>query len=104
MSTTWAERAASVPRPRDDATVVAVPELQQLARLVTGAPRAALRRLLVLACEQLAMDLAFVSLLTPNGSRTVRLAVHADGSPAPEAEGLLQPLSDTWCGRVVAEG
>ena len=84
--------------------MVAVPELQQLARLVAGEPRAALQRLLVLACEQLAMDVAFVSLLTPTGSRTVRLAVRADGTTFPGGEGRLEPLSDTWCGRVVAEG
>ena len=104
MSTAWPETAAQVLRPREDAVVPAVPELQRLARLVTGEPRSVLRRLLVLACEQLAMDVALVSVVTPDGCRTVRLAVHADGTPLPGGEGRHEPLPDTWCGRVVAEG
>ena len=103
MSTSCAQTPARLPRPRHHAPVTAVPELQQLARLVAGEPRSALRRLLMLACEQLAMDVAFVSLLTPGRTRTIRLAVHADGTTAADAEGRRDSLTDSWCGRVVAE-
>ena len=104
MTTLWAETAAAPVPLRHHAPMTAVPELQQLARLVTGEPRSALRRLLMLACEQLAMDVAFVSLLDPAGSRTIRLAVHADGTSFPGGEGRVEPLADAWCGQVVAEG
>lgn len=79
-----------------------VPALQELARLVAGEPRVVLGRLLTLVCEQLAMDLAFVSLLDGAGNRTVRQSAHADGTPGPT--GLTEPLADTWCGRVVGDG
>jgi diguanylate cyclase len=91
--------------------VSSVPELQQLARLVTGEPRAALRRLLLLVCEQLAMDLAFVSVVDEQEQRTVRVAVRSDGSAvrsdgseAAGAEGRSEPLAQSWCGRVVTDG
>lgn len=76
-------------------------QLRVLARAVAGHPREALTRLLVLACEQLGMDLAFVSLLDGAGSRTVRLAVRSDGSEVLEAQQLCQPLAKTWCGPVL---
>ena len=73
-------------------------QLRALARAVGGHPREALTRLLVLACEQLGMDLAFVSQLDGQGNRIVRLAVGADGSENLEAKNLCQPLTLTWCG------
>lgn len=82
--------------------MTAVPTLQQLARLVSGDPPAVLQRLLTLACEQLAMDVAFVSVLDGAGNRTVRQSVHADGTAGPT--GLTEPLDATWCGRVVVDG
>ena len=77
-------------------------ELQALARTVAGPPRAALRRLLVLVCEQLGMDLAFVSALTPDDQRVLRVVVSADGHHLTEMEGLSQLLEETWCGEVLA--
>ncbi len=79
-----------------------VSTLMELARLVDGEPEEALRRLLTLTCEQLAMDLAFVSVLDGAGNRTVRQSVHADGTPGPV--GLTGPVEDTWCGRVIEQG
>ena len=76
-----------------------VPVLQELARRIAGEPAAALQRLLALVCEQLAMDIAFASVLDGDGNRTVRLSVHADGTPGPV--GLTEPLESSWCGRVV---
>ena len=76
-----------------------VPTLQGLARLVAGEPRDALRRLLTLVCEQLGMDIAFISVLDGAGNRTVCLSAHSDGRPGPA--GLTERLEDTWCGRVV---
>ncbi len=76
-------------------------QLRTLARAVGGHPREALTRLLVLACEQLGMDIAFVSLLDDAGNRTVRLAVRADGTEVLEARNLCQPLAQTWCGPVL---
>lgn len=78
------------------------PALQALARLVSGEPHDVVQRLLTLACEQLAMDVAFVSVLDGAGNRTVRLSAHADGRRGPS--GLAEPLEATWCGRVVTEG
>ena len=82
--------------------VTAVPTLQELARLVDGEPSEALRRLLTLVCEQLAMDVAFVSVLDASGNRTVRLSALRDGTAGPS--GLTEPLDTTWCGRVVGDG
>lgn len=82
--------------------MTAVPALQELARLVAGEPRTGLGRLLTLVCEQLALDVAFVSLLDGAGNRTVRQSALADGTPGPA--GLTEPLAATWCGRVVEEG
>lgn len=82
--------------------MTSVPTLQQLARLVAGEPDDALHRLLTLVCEQLAMDLAFVSVLDPGGTRTVRQSAYADGRSGPA--GLTEPLEATWCGRVVQDG
>jgi GAF domain-containing protein len=76
-------------------------QLRGLARAVTGAPQEALTRLLVLICEQLGMDLAFVSLLDEAGNRTVLLAVDADGTELLQARDLRQPLAETWCGPVL---
>ena len=84
------------------APVTAVPALQELARLVSGEPQAALRRLLTLVCEQLAMDVAFVGVLDGAGNRTVRLSALADGTPGPA--GITEPLDASWCGRVVQDG
>jgi diguanylate cyclase (GGDEF)-like protein len=81
-----------------------VPELQQLARSVVGEPRASLQRLLVLVCEQLGMDAAFVSDVSDGGARTIRVAVRADGGEVPGAEGRSEPVADTWCGEVVRTG
>ncbi|HXH79964.1 GAF domain-containing protein [Nocardioides sp.] len=75
---------------------------RDLARFVAGAPEAAVGRLLTLACEQLGMDIAFVSVLDGAGNRTVRQSVHADGAPGPA--GLTEPLDATWCGLVVEGG
>ncbi len=79
-----------------------VPVLQELAGLVEGEPRVALRRLLTLVCEQLGMDIAFVSVLDHLGNRTVRLSALADGTPGPDR--ITEPLAVTWCGRVVTHG
>ena len=76
-------------------------QLRELARAVVGSPREALTRLLVLACEQLGMDLAFVSTFDDAGQRTVRLAVRVDGTEVLEARRLCQPLTQTWCGPVL---
>ena len=82
--------------------MTAVPALQDLARLVVGEPSESLRRLLTLVCEQLAMDIAFVSALDDAGNRTVRLSALRDGTAGPS--GLTEPLDTTWCGRVVQDG
>ena len=87
---------------RDDTIVRAVPVLQELARSVTGDPQAALGRLLTLVCEQLTMDVAFVSLSDGAGSSTVRTSARADGTPGPV--GLEVPLTPEWCGQVVSDG
>lgn len=79
---------------------MSMPELQQLARLVTGEPHEVLRRLLVLLCEQLAMDIAVVCTLAPGAQPTVRMAVQADGSVL-EIGGATEPLAATFCGHVV---
>jgi diguanylate cyclase len=78
-------------------------QLQELARSVAGSPREALRRLLVLTCEQLAMDLVFLSALDGAGNRVIRMALQADGTPLPELEGRTEPVAVTWCGRVLDE-
>jgi hypothetical protein len=70
---------------------------------VTGEPRSVLRRLLLLVCEQLAMDFAVVCTLEPGSQRTVRMAVRADGSLLDEVDGSCAPLEETWCGHVVGE-
>lgn len=98
MTLTLPERLR-VAAPAVDHAVVSVPELQQLARLVTGEPRAALRRLLMLLCEQLAMDIAVVCSVDDDGHRTVRLAVAADGSVL-VGTGTRAPVGETWCGHV----
>ncbi|MCW2681953.1 MAG: Diguanylate cyclase (GGDEF)-like protein [Frankiales bacterium] len=93
--------------PRLDALEVdrargSVPELQQLARTVAGEPRAVLRRLLLLVCEQLGMDAAVLCTVEPGGAqRTVRMALQADGTVVPDVEGRTAPLAQTWCGHVV---
>ena len=81
--------------------VTAVPALQELAWLVAGEPNAALR-LLTLACEQLAMDLAVVSVLDGQGSLAVRQSAHADGTAGPAD--YTEPLAATWCELVMADG
>ena len=83
-------------------TMTAVPALQELARLAPGEPQEALHQLLTLACEQLAMDMAFVSVFDGDGNRTVRQSAHADGRPGPV--GLTEPLDATWCGRIMEGG
>lgn len=80
------------------------PALRALARTVAGPAPAALRRLLVLLCEQLGMDAAYVSTVSGDGTRTVRLAVTATGEEIPSAVGLTEPVADSWCGRVLADG
>lgn len=82
--------------------MTAVPALQELARLVEGEPQAALQHLLTLACEQLAMDVAFVSVLDGIGNRTVRQSALADGTAGPT--GPTEWLDDSCCGRVAQEG
>lgn len=81
-----------------------VPALQRLARRIGGEPRAALTQLLVLACEQMDMDVAFVSTVTPAGDHLVRLAVRGDGRPMTTAEWPREPLAQTWCGLVADRG
>ena len=78
------------------------PELQALARGLAGPPREALRRILLLVAEQLGMDVAFVTTLTPDGQRVVRMALTADGRSLDAVEGLSEPLGETWCGEVLA--
>lgn len=58
----------------------------------------------MLLCEQLGLDLAFVTTLGLDGTRTLRVAVTASGGPVPHAEGLTDPLCDTWCGEVLRRG
>jgi diguanylate cyclase (GGDEF)-like protein len=79
-------------------TVTAVPALQELARLVAGEPEAALSRLLALVCEQLAMDVAFVSLL---GGGSIIGPVRAGNAAG--AAGLV-PEDDTWRDRTLVDG
>lgn len=79
-----------------------VPTLQALARTVEGPPQDSLHQLLLLVCEQLDMDLAYISVLDGAGNRTVRASVYADGTSGPS--GFCEPLAETWCGRVVARG
>lgn len=81
---------------------VSVPELQRLARLVTGEPRAVLRRLLMLLCEQLAMDVAVVCSIEPDGLRTIRFVVGADGALL-DGTGSREQVGQTWCGYVLGE-
>ena len=81
-----------------------VPELQQLAQRVSGDPPAALRRLLVLVCELLAMDAAWVAFLTQDGRCSVQVAVHADGTEAADLMGAPPSLTQTWCGHLLDEG
>ncbi|PKW27511.1 sensor domain-containing diguanylate cyclase [Phycicoccus duodecadis] len=76
--------------------------LQHLARLVGGEPRVAVTRLLTLVCEQLAMDLAFVTVRGDDGDSTVRLPTRRDGTP-----GVLGPeevAAAAWCGRAAEHG
>ncbi len=77
-------------------------QLEDLARAMTGSPEQSLHRLLVLACEQLSMDIAFVSELDGDSHRIVRRAVRRDGTVLEQALGLREPLAASWCGRVVA--
>ncbi len=79
---------------------MAAPQLQQLARLVPGEPRAVMRRLLMLLCEQLAMDAAIVCSFEPEAHRTIRFAVRADGTVL-EGVGARAPVDQTWCGHVL---
>lgn len=81
---------------------VSMQQLKTLARAMTGSPEQSLHRLLVLICEQLSMDVAFVSELDGASHRVVRRAVRRDGTVLEEAIGLREPLSDSWCGRVIA--
>ena len=60
-----------------------------------------LRRVLLLLCEQLGMDLAYITTVEGE-SRTVRIAVASDGGTVEAAEGLTEPLSQSWCGHVLA--
>lgn len=76
--------------------------LQHLARLVGGEPRAALTRLLTLVCEQLAMDLAFVTVLDDDGGRTVRMPIRRDGTAG--ALGPQETVAAAWCGRAAERG
>ena len=104
-----ADGALTRPPPRFDEEVTDVdsasaPELQRLARLVTGQPRDVLTRLLMLVCEQLAMEAAVVAALTGRGERVVHLAVRADGRPLHHLQGRSDPLADTWCAEVVQDG
>lgn len=80
----------------------AVPALQELAGLIEGEPEVVLGRLLTLVCEQLGMDVAFVSVLDGSGNRTVRMSVESDGTAS--VMEVTEPLAVTWCGRVVADG
>jgi len=76
--------------------------LQQLARLVPGEPEVALTRLLTLVCEQLAMDVAFVTVLDAAGNRDIRLPTQRDGAP-----GAFEPADSSAaarCGRAVEDG
>ncbi len=100
MTVTSAERLRDL-RVCGDHRRVAVPELQALARLVTGEPPAALRRLLVLVCEQLGMDVAVLCSLEPDGQRTIRMVVAADGTLL-DGAGSRSALDETWCGHVAS--
>jgi diguanylate cyclase len=82
--------------------VTADSSLQHLARLVGGEPRAALTRLLTLVCEQLAMDLAFVTVLDDDGGRTVRMPIRRDGTAG--ALGPQETVAAAWCGRAAERG
>ncbi len=77
-------------------------QLEELARALPGSPEQSLHRLLVLVCEQLCMDVAFVSELDGDDHRIVRRAVRRDGTVVAEAAGLREPLAASWCGRVLA--
>lgn len=87
--------------PNDHDVAVSVPQLQQLARLVAGEPHVVLRRLLMLLCEQLAMDVAIVCSLESAAQRTMRMAVRADGAAA-EGQGTSASLAETFCGHVLS--
>ncbi len=76
-------------------------QLKALAGAMTSSPEESLRRLLILACEQLSMDLAFVGQLDGDSHRVVRQAVTRHGSVVAEAVGLREALVDSWCGRVL---
>ncbi len=80
-----------------------VPELQQLALLVGGQPRAAVRRLLLLLCELVGMDIGFVSTVAA-GQCTVRVAVRADGEVAEGVVGMSEPLDAGWWADVAEAG
>jgi hypothetical protein len=101
MKLTLPERVHGAP-PSGEHAPVSVPGLQQLARLVTGEPQATLRRLLMLLCEQLAMDVAVVCSLEPEGRRRVRLTILADGTLV-DAAASRSPVDETWCGHVLDE-
>ncbi len=79
----------------------AVRSLRDLARRAAEEPQVALRRVLTLVCELLAMDVAFVSVIDDAGNRTVRLSVYSDGTLGPT--GFTEPLETTWCGLVVRD-
>jgi diguanylate cyclase (GGDEF)-like protein len=77
-----------------------VTQLQELLRGLPGPPEEVLHRVLVLACEQLELDLAFVGLIEGD-ERVVRFAAGADGARLPDVEGRREPLGETYCRHVV---
>lgn len=71
-------------------------ELRQLAQRVPGDPSAVLHRLLVLLCELLAMDAAWVAVRTHDGRHAVRVAVRADGTVAADLLERDEPMTQSW--------
>lgn len=81
--------------------------LSRLVRLDDGEPASVARRVLLLGCELLGMDIGYltvVDLAAQTPSRRVVMAVDRHGSDVPGAEGWEEPLDVSWCGRVVADG
>ena len=79
----------------------AVPVLQDLARLTTGQPEAALTRLLALVAELLGMEVAFLGVIDGAGPRVDRFVVRGD---APESTRVLADEAAVWCHRVRTDG
>ena len=93
----------SARRTGEECTLPAVTQLQELLRSLPGPPEAVLHRLLVLVCEQLELDVAFVGLLD-GPDRVVALAAGADGTRHTGVEGRREPLAETYCRHVLERG